>query len=173
MIYVISATTRHGSFSLKVAEKYVQILTESGQQAELCSLDSMPLAEYNDQVYRKGENTLRNYAHRIFLAAERFVIVAPEYNGSFPGVMKVLLDVCEPDIFLGKKFALVGVSSGRAGNLRGLDHLTDILHFLRAEVYSLKQPVSRIRQLTNQEKELVDDETIRVLSAQCAGFLKF
>jgi NAD(P)H-dependent FMN reductase len=173
MIHVISATTRGGSFSFKVAEKYLQLIEEAGQDARLFSLDDMPLGAYNDQVYRKGNHQLKDYGHRIFLPEARFVVIAPEYNGSIPGVLKLLIDVCDPEIFAGKKFALVGVSSGRAGNLRGMDHLTDILHYLRAEVYSLKQPVSRIRQLTNEEKELADEETIEVLRKQLTGFLKF
>jgi len=173
MIIVLSATTRAGSFSLKVAEKYAQLIRERGEAVKLYSLDDMPLDSYSNQVYQKGENRLKQYGHRIFVEADRFVVVAPEYNGSIPGVLKLLLDVCDPEIFESKKFALVGVSSGRAGNLRGMDHLTDILHFLRAEVYSLKQPVSRVRQLTNEEKELVDEETIRVLNRQLEGFLRF
>lgn len=173
MITIVSATTRPNSYSMVVAEKYASILREREEDVQLFNLENMPVSAYNDMVYKKGEHPLRTYGHQIFFSAERFILVVPEYNGSFPGAFKMLLDVCDPDIFKGKKFALVGVSSGRAGNLRGMDHLLDVLHYLRAEVFSLKIPISQIRGLTNDEKEMVDENTIKVIQNQLNEFEKF
>jgi NAD(P)H-dependent FMN reductase len=116
---------------------------------------------------------MRNFGNQILNGADRFIIVSPEYNGSIPGILKLMIDSCDPDLFKGKKVALVGVATGRAGNLRGMDHLTDILHYLQAEVYSLKQPVSQVKGLVNSEKELVDEATLSVLSKQLDGFMNF
>lgn len=173
MISVVCATSRVNSFSGKVAEKYLELLRERNMEAQLFTLEDIPVETYTDQVYRKGEHALRTYGHRIFRSAERFVLVVPEYNASIPGIFKMLLDSCEPDIFKGKKFALVGVASGRGGNLRGMEHLTEILHYLQAEVYSFKQPISQIRHLVNESRELTDEATIRVMERQISGFERF
>ncbi len=148
-------------------------MTEREMPNKLFSLDDIPPVPLDDAIYRKGSHQLRDYGHSLFGNSERLVIIAPEYNGSIPGVLKLLIDSCDPSLFKGKRFALIGVSSGRAGNLRGMDHLTDILHFLQAEVYSLKQPVSQIRNLVNADKELVDEQTIIALEKHIEGFRTF
>lgn len=173
MISIISATTRPNSYSLAVAEKYAFFLREREEDVQLFSLEKMPVSAYNEAVYKKGENPLRNYGNSIFLSADRFIIIIPEYNGSYPGSFKLLLDICDPDIFRGKKFALVGVSSGRAGNLRGMDHLLDVLQYLRGEVFSYKLPISQIRNLTDEEKDLIDENTIKAIKNQLDEFEKF
>lgn len=137
------------------------------------SLEDMPVAAYEDDIFRNSDNALKLYGNKLFNSAQRFVVVVPEYNGSIPGVFKLLIDACDPEIFFGKKFALVGVASGRAGNLRGLDHLTDILHYLRAEVFSLKQPISQIRRLAKQDEAFNDQETLIVLQRHINGFAAF
>jgi len=67
----------------------------------------------------------------------------------------------------------VGVASGRAGNLRGLGHLTDVLHHLRIEVFSHQVPLSQIDGLLNDEKELEDATTLEILKQQAREFLVF
>ncbi len=173
MTTLLSATNRHHSMTRKVTEKYAELLKDKGIEHRVMNLENIPVQLINEAFYKKGENDMKKYAHEIFQASDRFIIISPEYNGSIPGILKLLIDSCNPDIFKGKKFALVGVSSGRAGNLRGMDHLTDILHYLNAEVYSVKQPISQIFNLLNEEKELIDQTTIQVLTKQLDGFMKF
>ena len=73
-----------------------------------------------------------------------------------------------------KKVALVGVSSGRAGNLRGLDHLSALFHHLRAEVYSSKPKLSVIHKLFNDKDDVLDDsDTLKLIQNQINGFLTF
>ena len=67
----------------------------------------------------------------------------------------------------------MGVASGRAGNLRGLGHLTDVLHHLRIEVFSLQVPLSKIEGLLDEKNELTDESTLQVLKAQATEFLEF
>src|SRR5690606_4596895 len=90
----------------------------------LLALEKLPQDVINDSIYRKKAHSMEDYGHSLFETADNFIIVMPEYNGSFPGVLKLVIDSCNPEIFKHKSFALVGVSSGRAGNLRGMDHLT-------------------------------------------------
>jgi NAD(P)H-dependent FMN reductase len=59
-------------------------------------------------------------------AQDAFVLVTPEYNHSYPGVVKDALDVIYPEWNL-KPFGLVGVSSGRFGGARALEHLRPVI----------------------------------------------
>jgi chromate reductase len=71
------------------------------------------------------------------------------------------------------KACLVGVSTGRAGNLRGMEHLTNILNYLKINVYHNKLPISRVDTLLDANGNLTDVETQKVVDWQLEGFLKF
>jgi NAD(P)H-dependent FMN reductase len=85
----------------------------------------------------------------------------------------LVIDSCDPSIFKGKKIALIGISSGRAGNIRGLDHVMTVFNYLQSEVYSNKLPISQIYNLMDADKNLADENTIHALKSHIAGFGHF
>ena len=103
----------------------------------------------------------------------KFIFVVPEYNGSFPGVVKALIDVLPRSVWINKKAALVGVAAGRAGNIRGLDHLTNILNYMGVIVLPQKIYLSQVESLVNQEHEIIDVSTIEAIKTQIKGFSQF
>lgn len=170
---IISGTNRLNSMSRQMAEAYAKLMNEQNYPNQLKNLEYIPEEAVLDAVYRKGDNRMRTFAHSIFNESERFVLVVPEYNASMPGILKLVIDCCDPAIFKGKKCALIGISSGRAGNIRGLDHVTTILNYLQVEVYSMKLPFSQIFNLVDSNKEIVDENTLITLKNQIEGFQKF
>ena len=170
---VLTATNRLGNFSSKVAEKYAENLKGKGFDVDLKDLINVPSADLNDAMYRKPAHPLRDFGHDIFLSSDYFFLVIPEYNGSFPGILKLVVDACDPSIFKNKRFALVGVASGRAGNLRGMDHFTGVLHYFQAEVFSVKLPFSQIKGLLNENKELTDENSLLAIENHINGFINF
>jgi len=173
MISVISATNRHLSLTKSVSETYLHLLEQDGVPVKFHHLEDVPGEFVNDGMYRKPAHGLRDFGHEIFGSSDNLILVMPEYNGSFPGVLKLIIDACNPDIFKAKRFALVGVASGRAGNLRGMDHMTDILHYLKAEVYSQKLPISQIRNLIDDTYKINHLPTLEALNGHKNGFLEF
>ena len=80
--------------------------------------------------------------------------VIPEYNGSFPGIFKAFIDASDiRSSFHGKKVCLIGVSDGRAGNLRGMDHLTNICGHMKMNVLNLKIPISSVGSLIDTDEK--------------------
>lgn len=159
--------------TLQVAEAYKEVIQSMNIPCTLLALEELPQDAISDAIYRKKEHSLEDFGHSLFDTADDFIVVMPEYNGSFPGVLKLVIDACNPEVFKFKRFALVGVSSGRAGNLRGMDHLTDILHYLKAEVYSQKLPISSIRALINSDGKLIDSQSLIAVEAHIKGFLGY
>lgn len=172
MISVICATHRPQNQTLAVVNKYAEILQELGEEVQILKMDDLPEDFMVTNTFGKPSHGLEEVVSKWIAPSEKMVIIAPEYNGSYPGVFKVFLDAVPPKTWKGKKAALVGVASGRAGNLRGMDHLTDVLHYLRVEVFSLKIPISRLNDLL-QEGEMVDAATLGVLKMQAEEFLRF
>ena len=173
MITVICGTHRPKNTTQKIVDKYCELLREAGAEVKLFQLQELPPDFVVSDSFGERSEQTELIIHEKLVPAEKLVIISPEYNGSYPGVLKAFMDGVNPRMWKGKKVALVGVASGRAGNLRGMDHLTHVLHYLRMEVFSNKIPISKVDGLLNAEGELSDEDTLRVLKAQVAEFLKF
>ncbi len=174
MITVISGTNRAGSNTLKVAQKYYDYLVEKGVEVQLFDLTTLPLDFIHPNMYAERSESLVELQNKYLAPAEKLVIVMPEYNGSFPGIFKLLIDACDiKEAFYGKKASLTGVSSGRAGNLRGLDTLTNMLNYIKVDVLQQKLPISGIGGLLDEDGSFNHEDTLKVMHGQMEAFLKF
>lgn len=173
MITVICGTHRPKNQTLAVVNRYSAILDEMGQEVKVLQMDELPEDFLMTNTFGKRTHNLEEIIHEKVVPAEKIVIISPEYNGSYPGLFKVFLDAVKPSVWKGKKVALVGVASGRAGNLRGMDHLTDVMHHLRAEVFSFKVPISQLDSLMDETGVLADEQTLQVLEKQALEFIQF
>ncbi len=170
MLTILSATNRLNSQTTRFSKQYAQIAANASMQFSLETLCNFPEAQVGDFIYRSGDNVFRTYAHQLFNSNPKLLIVVPEYNASIPGILKLTIDCADPAIFKGKRIALTGIASGRGGNIRGLNHLTEIFHYLGAEVYSNKLPISMIRSLLDEELNLRDESTIKAMEQQLQAF---
>ncbi len=172
-IVVFSGTNRKNSNTMKVARIYEKIL--KNKEAEVKLLDFTILPE-NITISETFGNRTENYAKLIteFVSQnDKFIFIVPEYNGSFPGILKTFIDSLHPREWANKKACLVGVSDGRAGNLRGMEHLTGILQYLKMHVYYNKLPISLIGKIVDAEENFSNEEQIKVCESQIEGFLEF
>lgn len=173
MITIISGTNRPGSNTLKVAKNYIQLIKQQNVDCQLFSLEMLPHDIAFSNNYETHSDSFQQLMDQFIVPVNKFVIISPEYNGSFPGILKVFFDTVHPKINRNKKAALVGVSNGRAGNLRGMDHLTGILHYLGIYVHPNKLPVSSILTLLDSEGIIKDENTINALKKHIDDFLSW
>ena len=171
-VTVICGTDRANSNSLKVAQTIVDILRKEGAEAELMDLGEVHPQWLADSAYGSNVPELDAVLNRYLRPTQRLVIVAPEYNGSFPGILKSLIDACDHGDWAGKTIALVGLGSGRGGNLRGVDHLTGIFHYLRSEVLSRKVYLSQILQRMDANGNISDPLAITELTEQAKALIR-
>ncbi|HEY0030642.1 MAG TPA: NAD(P)H-dependent oxidoreductase [Bacteroidia bacterium] len=173
MITIISATNRPYSNTLKVAQNYAQLMEKQGVECKVLSLESLPPDFILTDLYSKRSENFQQLLSEYIAPVQKFVFVIPEYNGSFPGILKTFIDAVPPDINRGKKVAMIGVSSGRAGNLRGMEHMTGILNYLGMFVHPNKQPVSGILGLLHENGSIKDEMTIKILEKHIDDVLKW
>ncbi len=173
MITLINATNRPENLTGKVVSVYQEILNRLNLENQLFEIAELQDDFVFSASFGKQNAHMEQIIKEKIIPATKFVIISPEYNGSYPGVLKAFLDCVPPKHFVGKRAALVGVASGRAGNLRGMDHLTDVLHHLGVEVLSLKIPISNLNLLINDTGGLTDEETITVLKKQAKKLKAF
>ncbi len=172
-VTLISATNRQDSNTEKVANYYYNQLKEKGINVMLLSLKNLPESFLTSDLYGSRSAEFQSIIDTYITDEKKFVFISPEYNGSFAGVLKVFLDAIPPRLWADNKACLVGVSTGRAGNLRGLEHLTNILNYLKVNVYHNKLPISVVDKLLDASGNIIDPETQKVIGLQLDGFLKF
>lgn len=166
MITVIAGTNRKDSMTLKVATLYYRLLSAKYDNVQLLNLEGKAVWERGDEM--------KQIEHDQLIPTEKFVLVMPEYNGSFPGILKLMMDNSDiRKVWWYKKAMLVGVADGRAGNLRGLDHMTNILHYLRMNILYNKIPISRINEEIGENGEVLKPATLQAIETQIDEFLKF
>lgn len=166
MYTIISATNRIGSHTEKVAKHYQKILKEKGTETPIFSLKNLNVLERNPD-FSKAEN-------EFLIPAQKFIFIIPEYNGSFPGVLKAMIDISNiRKAWWYKKALLTGVSTGRAGNLRGMDHITGILNYMKMIVHPNKLPISVIDKVMTEDGTITDKSTLLAIDQQVDEFIKF
>ena len=166
MYTIVSGTNRVGSNTLKVAKLYQQLLQKKGIEANLLSLANINLL-VRDAAFEKIENEL-------LIPTSKFLFITPEYNGSFPGALKMLIDTSKSNgIWANKKALLTGVSTGRAGNLRGMEHLAGVLNYLKITVLPNLLPISVINSLMDENGQLHDENTLQVINQQIDHFINW
>jgi multimeric flavodoxin WrbA len=149
-----------------MATIYQELFKKHGVEAALVSLE--------DKIFWERGDSLKTMEQEFFIPADKFVFIMPEYNGSYPGSLKLMMD--NSDIkacWYGKKAALTGVADGRAGNLRGLDHFTNVLNYLQVNVYYNKLPFSKIGDELSRDGRLLKASSLDCIRGQIAGFIAF
>jgi NAD(P)H-dependent FMN reductase len=165
MYTIISGTNREGSHTEKVAREYQGVLKNKNIEPILFSLKGLDVLKRNDAI-KKIEND-------ILIPTQKFIFIIPEYNGSYPGVLKALIDNSDiRNTWNYKKALLTGVATGRAGNLRGMDHLSDTLHYMKMNVFYNKLPISVVDKVMDEEGHL-NAETLKVINQQLDEFIEF
>ncbi len=173
MITIISATNRPDCNTLKVAKNYASLMEKHGVHPLLLSLETLPMEIYSPEIYTKKPESFEKILNEFIIPAQKFVFISPEYNGSFPGILKVFLDAMPYNLNRNKKAALIGVSTGRAGNLRGMDHLSSVLNFCGLFVHPMQIPISSVLQQMDESGALTDANTLKVLNRQIEEFSKW
>ncbi|MEJ5964269.1 NADPH-dependent FMN reductase [Pedobacter immunditicola] len=173
MITIISGTNRPQSNTLKLAKYYQKSLLERGQQTKLFSLEDLPDNLIKTDLYGKRSQAFQPIQEMVS-STEKFLFIIPEYNGSFPGVLKTFIDACDfPDSFHNKKACLVGLSSGKYGNIRGIDHFAGICSYLHLNVMPLRLHLSSIKLEMNDSHDLFKEDTLKYTAEQMDKFIEF
>ena len=93
MITIIVGTNRPKSRARRVAVLYAEMLQSHGGTCQLLDLADLPADFTSTALYANaGQNDGFNELFDLTNSAEKLVFVVPEYNGSFPGVLKAFID---------------------------------------------------------------------------------
>lgn len=165
MYTIIAGTNIEGSNSLKVAKEYQNFLREECVASVVFSLQELQ-SLHRDEEFIALET-------KYILPAQKFIFILPEYNGAFPGVFKLMIDISDVKAcWYNKKVLLTGVATGRAGNLRGLDAMTNMCHYIKMHVLPNKIPLSAIHEELENDR-FKKEQTIETVKLQIKEFISF
>ncbi|MEQ8473817.1 MAG: NAD(P)H-dependent oxidoreductase [Marinoscillum sp.] len=175
MITIVSSTNRNDALSYQISLLYQQVLNELGIESEIINLNDLPADFTFSALYENsGKNEAFNRFRLQMKAAQKFVFIVPEYNGSFPGVLKAFIDGLEyPNTFRNKKCALVGLSSGVQGGGLALSHLTDIFNYCGMHVLAQKPKLARIEANINEDFEITNKLYMSLIREQAELLMEF
>lgn len=178
MITIISGTNRPNSRTEFIAQNLFQLIGKfTDQEVNLIKLSEVDPGFVHPMMYSADfqHPELSKIQDEQIIPAKKWILISPEYNGSYSGIGKVFVDALSvrkyKETFKGKKIGLVGVASGRAGNLRGLDHLTTAFNYLGMHVFPNRLPLSQIEGVIKDDT--LNEDTINTLNAFLKDFVEY
>jgi NAD(P)H-dependent FMN reductase len=163
-IPVILGTTRRGRRSAHVA-RYVasELGKRPGVTTELIDIAKMPL-----RTDGAGEDIKDAAFSEKMKNADGLAIVTPEYNHSFPGLLKHVLDTCLEE-YIHKAAGIVGVSAGPFGGTRVVESFLPVLRELGLVATFTDLNFSKVGEAFDEKGELIDE---KIWSRRTAQFLE-
>lgn len=149
---VLLGTTRTNNQSQKVA-RYVAKRAEESGDFEVTLVDPKDLnlpGDGNDEDAKDPKYT------KTTAESEAFFIVTPEYNHSFPGTLKRMLD-SELKNYIHKPVAVAGVSVGRFAGTRVVEHLQPVLRELGLVPTFSDVLVGNVRDAFDEDEKLTQE----------------
>jgi NAD(P)H-dependent FMN reductase len=146
-IPIILGSTRRGRQSAKVAKFILDRLgKQPGVETELLDLAdyNFPIMEERLRARDDPPPRLQEFSDKL-ARADAVVIVTPEYNNGYPGVLKNALDYLVPE-YRRKAFGIVTVSAGGFGGLNAMQQLRQVVLALGAYPIPAQFPVSKVRE---------------------------
>lgn len=148
MLYIpiILGSTREGRQSPKAAKFLFKRLQQNGKvETEILDLleYNFPIMEERLRFSDHPPPRLREFADKI-ARSDALVVVSPEYNFGYPGVLKNALDYLLPE-YQRKPLAFVTVSAGSFGGLNCLAQLRQVAIGMGALPIPVSMPVPRVQ----------------------------
>ena len=179
-----ASSTRRESFNKKLVAIAAQGAREAGAEVTLIDLKDFPLPLFDqDLEAEQGMPENGKKLEKLFIDHDGLLIASPEYNSSFPAVLKNAIDWVsrpapgEPSLvaFRGKVATLMSASPGALGGLRGLVHVRSILGNIGVIVLPDQIAVAKAHEAFQPDGSLVDPKQqagIEGLGTTLASFLR-
>lgn len=135
VIHIILGSTRKGRISDKIGAALKRIIdTKANALTEIIDLRDYNLPFLSDDIPPATRETITDAAVQkwsdTIKMADAFIIVTPEYNAGYPGVLKNALDSLYKE-WNGKSVGFVGYSGGASGGTSTIAQLRQVAHALK------------------------------------------
>jgi len=160
-VLIVGASLRRKSLNNQLASLAARAVKETGATTDLATIADFDCPFYDGDV--EAESGIPEGAQefcRRLKASDALIISSPEYNASFSGALKTLIDWVSrfrPQPFNGKQVLLMSASPAMAGGNRGVWSLRVPLEHLGARVYPDMFSLAVAHEAFNAEGRIAND----------------
>jgi NAD(P)H-dependent FMN reductase len=178
LLFIIGSQ-RKNSFNRQLADEIIAMI---GARAECSILDYIEVPMLNqDDEYPAPEAVAR--LREAVAAADALWMITPEYNASYPGLLKNVLDwlsrpvvrndYATPTVVRGKKATISG-AAGKSAAVHARKKLAELLGFMGADLFRDEGiGVALGAESFGSDKLIINDEARKAIQEQVDGFLAF
>lgn len=172
---VFAASHRPESLNKKLvllAAKQMRTLNMEVDFAEYIGFD---MAIYNDLLADDPPESTLSFAKKV-ADVDGIVIAMPEYNWSFPGSLKNIIDWTsriKPNPLAEKTVLIMSATTGARGGIVGLQQLKTPLEALNMFVFNKVFPLANAHNAFNGDGELIDKAQEELLFTIIKGYIGF
>lgn len=173
MISLIVGTHRPGSNSAKIARHVARAYASLGEPVTVIDLAHFPPDAFAASAFGTKSPAVEAAANTV-LQSSGLVVVAPEYNGSFPGVLKAFIDLLPfPAAFEGRPVSFIGVAAGEWGGLRTVEHLQGVFGYRNAHVHPDRIFIPGVYSKLGKDDAITDSALEARIGRQASSFVRF
>jgi NAD(P)H-dependent FMN reductase len=157
-IPIILGTSRRGRRSGNVARfVFEQTRKRAGVETELIDVCTLPM-----KLHDAGEQMKDPEFSATINRCDGLIIVTPEYNHGYPGLLKHALDM-NLEEYIHKAVGICGVSAGSFGGVRAIEALLPVMRELGLVTIFWDVNFGNVEKLFDDQGNLLDQNYVRRL----------
>lgn len=173
-ILAFSGSLRKNSLNRKLLWQAGQLAAFHGADLFEVDLNDYPLPFYNQEIQDAGFPEYADALKALLEERDALLIVTPEYNYSYPAVVKNVIDWWsryKPSPMAGKQAMLMSASPGLVGGNRGLWHLRQPLEACGMHVHPSMFSLAQAATAFSDDGTLSDPASQRRLEETIINFI--
>lgn len=170
---IISGTDRPNSNAMRVSRYVQKGYKKEGINAGIIDLQDFPLSQVAGGKYGEALPDVDAFVDEA-VTADGLVVVCPEYNGGYPGILKMFIDYLPfPNSLDKKPIALIGEANGAFGAMRAVEQLQQVFGYRNAHIFPERVFISRVNENFDDENGIKNEFQQQLLLSQIDGFPQF
>jgi NAD(P)H-dependent FMN reductase len=169
-IPILLGTNRKGRQSEHVAKLVLSEL-QKHEDIETQLLDIIDYKLPHDDYGPALKEQFPEYRDAI-MRADGLIIISPEYNHSYPGTLKSIMDLLYEE-YSGMPAGIVAVSKGPFDGLRMIEHLISLLHTFGMPISPKDLLFPNVREVFSEEGVLKDEKYLERTSEFIYEMIRF
>lgn len=170
-ITILNGTGRAGNQSQHVATAVAAALRQHTDNVTLTDVTTHLTQTVTVPPWGEGgADTVPTEWQTLVRATDAFVFVLPEYNHSYPGEWKLLMDSLYKD-YIGTYAYVVAVSNGQFAGARVMEHVMPVLVNFQFRIGAARLHIANVSAAFSPEGVLTDDATRERLESFAAAII--
>lgn len=171
-ILAFAGSTRKGSYNHAIVNVAAQGAREAGAEVTVIDLADYQMPLFNeDEEAEFGMPEKAQAFKELLISHDGFLIASPEYNSSYPALLKNAIDWASRmsegekplEAYRGKVAGIMAASAGGLGGMRVLVVLRMLLENVGTMVIPNQKAIAKVNTLMNDSGEITDEKTIKQL----------